>query len=177
MILPRSMVTNVCFLKRTMLLPFASKSCLELLHLRFSYFDSRVWECINRSWGASATAATNIEETDSTGVLYGAQDWGSQLRKERVSGDVSSPSTYRLQKEFCDLIEWAFGPQGIRSLRTIAVGDFSATGPCQGRLCISVDSHGTLSVLKERDKRMAYPLEKFRDFVHSETVSLSYGRL
>ncbi|KAJ3453435.1 hypothetical protein MRS44_017682 [Fusarium solani] len=71
---------------------------------------------------------TNIEETDSTGVLYGAQDWGSQLRKERVSGDVSSPSTYRLQKDFCDLIEWAFGPQGIRSLRTIAVGDFSASG-------------------------------------------------
>ncbi|RTE68524.1 hypothetical protein BHE90_017098, partial [Fusarium euwallaceae] len=65
---------------------------------------------------------TNIEETDSIGVLYGTQDWGSQLRKERVSGDVSSPSTYRLQKEFCDLIEWAFGSEGIRSLRTIAAG-------------------------------------------------------
>ncbi|RSL42386.1 hypothetical protein CEP54_015496 [Fusarium duplospermum] len=156
-----------------MLLPFASKSCLEILHLRFSYFDSRVWECINRSWGASATAATNIEETDSIGVLYGTQDWGSQLRKERVSGDVSSPSTYRLQKEFCDLIEWAFGCEGIRSLRTIAVGDFSAAGPCEGRLCISVDSHGILSVLKGRDKRMAYPLEKFQEFVRSETVSLN----
>ncbi|RSL77509.1 hypothetical protein CEP52_017709, partial [Fusarium oligoseptatum] len=69
---------------------------------------------------------TNIEETDSIGVLYGTQDWGSELRKERVSGHVSSPSTYRLQKEFCDLIEWAFGSQGIRSLRTIAIGDFSA---------------------------------------------------
>ncbi|KAJ3455399.1 hypothetical protein MRS44_013999 [Fusarium solani] len=76
---------------------------------------------------------TNIEETDSTGVLYGAQDWGSQLRKESVSGDISSPSTYRLQNDFCDLIEWAFGPQGIRSLRTIAVGDFSASASLHER--------------------------------------------
>ncbi|EEU38550.1 uncharacterized protein NECHADRAFT_88482 [Fusarium vanettenii 77-13-4] len=136
-----------------------------------------VWECINPSWGASATATTNIEETDSNGVSYGVQDWGSQLRKERVSGGVLSSSVYRLQEEFCGFIEWAFGSRGIRSLRTIAVGDFSATGPCEGRLCISVDSHGMLRVLKGRDKRMAYPLEKFQDFVRSETVSLNYGRL
>ncbi|RSL81047.1 hypothetical protein CDV31_017069, partial [Fusarium ambrosium] len=80
----------------------------------------RAWECINRSWGASTTTITDIEETDSTGASYGVEDWGSQLRKERVSGGVLSPSVYRLQEEFCDFIEWAFGYQGIHSLRTIA---------------------------------------------------------
>ncbi|RTE75981.1 hypothetical protein BHE90_009563 [Fusarium euwallaceae] len=139
--------------------------------------EELAWECINRSWGASTTTITDIEETDSTGVSYGVEDWGCQLRKERVSGGVLSPSIYRLQEEFCDFIEWAFGHQGIHSLRTIAVGDFSAAGPCQSRLCISVDDYGMLRVLKGRDKRMAYPLEKFREFIRLERDSLNDGGL
>lgn len=88
-----------------------------------------------------------------------------KLRKERAFYEgCGLSSTFRLQDEICDLAEWAFGSQGIRSLRTIAVGDFSATAEYQANRLRNLDSHGRLSLLKGRDKRMAYAVEKYRDF-------------
>lgn len=44
----------------------------------------------------------------------------------RRAGDVNGP--VELTEHFHDLAQWAFGPEGLSSLRVIAYGDFSHKG-------------------------------------------------
>ncbi|RDA96181.1 hypothetical protein CP533_1634 [Ophiocordyceps camponoti-saundersi (nom. inval.)] len=48
----------------------------------------------------------------------------------------------RLRPAFVELANWLFGPQGIRSLQTLAFGDFASNRPSPGHSLFLVRDHG-----------------------------------
>ncbi|KAH7113569.1 hypothetical protein EDB81DRAFT_921447 [Dactylonectria macrodidyma] len=149
---------------RTMLLPFTSKTCLKVIHIRAGYAErSLLWKMVEEPETQQAEktpngCAANLK-TLLSNVTHHGFTWGD-IRRIREK--------FQLQEKFCNFIEWAFSPEGIPSLRTIAVGDFSIG--CQfleSRFCIHRNEDTTFSVLEERDKRLVYVLENYWDFVQS----------
>jgi hypothetical protein len=104
---PDRIVTDKLDVKQSFVSPFASKATLQVLHMRQSGPDLRRYS----SWAKSA-------EEDDTDCDY---------------SDIDLPAVERgvfpqLGASFVKFAQWAFGPEGILSLRLLAYGDFSYNG-------------------------------------------------
>ncbi|KAH6854109.1 hypothetical protein B0I37DRAFT_22148 [Chaetomium sp. MPI-CAGE-AT-0009] len=112
----------------TILLPFSSKESLKVIHIRQSGVgwswvieDDEINPGFFRMTPEERRKAVDEQERKESG--HGVE-----------SGHVSTADEYdaalraRIQPEFGELAEWAFGPRGICSLQAIAYGDFSRGG-------------------------------------------------
>lgn len=98
---------RLTFKQQRLVSDFAPNGSLQVLHLRQSGKDLEYIPC----W---ANANENNEEIHDLSL--------EGIPEERL---------YRLGGPFKDLAQWAFGPDGIRSLRLLAYGDFSGDGRFQ----------------------------------------------
>lgn len=59
-----------------------------------------------------------------------ANEYDEEIYNLSLNG-IPEERLHRLGGPFKNLAQWAFGPDGIRSLRLLAYGDFSGNGPFQ----------------------------------------------
>ncbi|KAK3300725.1 uncharacterized protein B0H64DRAFT_21776 [Chaetomium fimeti] len=110
------------------LLPFSFNASLKVLHIRQSgYGWSLVLEEdeINKGFFRMSSEeqqklALEQESEESERGVEGGHD--------TTADEYDAGLRARIRPEFKDFAEWAFGPQGIRSLQAIAYGDFSCSG-------------------------------------------------
>lgn len=98
-----------------MLLPFASKSCLNFIHIRQGYvlpWHQQVW--VWQKTGAKAQKPRKFNSQSN-----------QEIRHVIFNHYCCERESFSLKEEFCSFVEWAFGDKGIRSLQIMAVGDHS----------------------------------------------------
>lgn len=116
------------------LLPSARSKSLKFLHLRQSGADlntqdSKFFERVIEQEGGNSDGGINSDEKG------GSDEDSCSERDSSGDGDSSSDEvseSYRLQPQLRRLAEWAFGPDGISSLKLIACGDFAYRGRPSG---------------------------------------------
>ncbi|CAI6088010.1 unnamed protein product [Clonostachys chloroleuca] len=90
-------------------MPFVTKSCLRVIHIR------RTLDCILswRDWLLTEGVGDSLDPYDES--------------KEAEFDETCGPgeTNYALKGEFRDFAEWVFGPDGIHSLKTLVFGDLS----------------------------------------------------
>ncbi|KAM5527331.1 hypothetical protein FOXYSP1_20203 [Fusarium oxysporum f. sp. phaseoli] len=100
---------------KNMLLPFASKSCLNFIHIRQGYvlpWHQQVW--VWQKTGAKAQKPRKFNSQSN-----------QEIRHVIFNHYCCERESFSLKEEFCSFVEWAFGDKGIRSLQIMAVGDHS----------------------------------------------------
>ncbi|KAI8710628.1 Protein kinase domain-containing protein [Fusarium sp. LHS14.1] len=142
---------------RRILLSFAEKDCLRIIHIRTSMGRSWEWNWV---WKGFA-------ESEGRMRIWSGSYSGADLRAlwPQVTDKYAR---YRLQDKFCAFVEWAFGAGGIASLRAIVVGDFSIK--CDDKLTlfsICRNEDGIFTFLDGRDGRRDRALDDYRDFLAS----------
>ncbi|KAF5624740.1 AAA family [Fusarium sp. NRRL 25303] len=133
-----------CIPKRLkhVLLRFTSKASLKVLHICQSALDleQRASWAINKD-PALATSSTRSDTSSENGESLPWTDSGPTSPTgttvdvtfgpnavETAADDNGGCLEPRLQPEFRQFLEWAFGPQGIASLDIVAFGDFAHGG-------------------------------------------------
>ncbi|KAL9617654.1 MAG: hypothetical protein Q9160_007571 [Pyrenula sp. 1 TL-2023] len=113
-----------CKVLKNILEPFAEKNTLKLVHLRQSGPDF----AFVPNWGVEHKHGGDIEcgpIDDSTELGSPQAEIADSIRKPEASSHKSHKVVTDRLHEFA---QWAFGPEGIKSLRIIAFGDFSHNG-------------------------------------------------
>lgn len=129
-----------------MLLPFASKATLKVLHIRQSAPD--LVRC--PSWALIPS-------------LTASRAKGHALSE---SGRALSESGRALRDKFRHFAEWIFGPQGIKSLRVVAFGDFAHGGQRPQDnviLCKSTGGKESFQLLGKHEAQWLDVLEEYRN--------------
>lgn len=100
---------------------FARKECLEVLHVRQSGLDLENYP----NWALAS------EDSDESSDEDNQDECGDAHPPDPTPIDVDPPEgegCSGLRPSFVAFAQWAFGPAGIRSLRLLAVGDFTCDG-------------------------------------------------
>lgn len=153
------MLTSAYDHKRAVLLPFSFKTCLKVIHVRQSYLLP--WR--EQVWGWEENAMS-----DRQSLKEGPSNPGDQLRKVRLSHQCFKNTPFRLQEEFCRFVEWAFSLQGIRSLRTIAIGDYSpAFDQLESQLFIQRDAGEGFVIFTRDSTQWEQEFQEHQEFLQS----------
>jgi hypothetical protein len=132
--------------QRPILLPFTSKTCLKVLHIRRSTSDFGRY----MSWALDDSRAVDVSEAaDAASPLSGMSMFSSSPASSGAPSAAGEPdhvdagrdaegvaaSANRarvlhpsLRPVFRRFVEWAFGPQGVGSLRLVVFGNLAYGG-------------------------------------------------
>lgn len=95
--------------QKILTMPFVTKSCLRVIHIRRTLDCTLSW----RDWLLTEGVGDSLDPYDES--------------KEAEFDETCGPGemNYTLKGEFRDFAEWVFGPDGIHSLKTLVFGDLS----------------------------------------------------
>lgn len=164
------------------MLPFASKASLKVLHVRQASTKYK-WSVALRDINDAASDVPSSSTSSGGHQNPASQPDGVDPERDADTADASQADSYdaflraRLRPKFTKFAEWAFGPQGIGSLRVIAFGDFGRGGR-PGRtdseqidqLILSRNTHaagegkhGNFRILSHDDAEARVFLDEYRD--------------
>ncbi|KAJ4267130.1 hypothetical protein NW762_003229 [Fusarium torreyae] len=149
---------------KDVLLPFVSKKSLKVLHLRHTGVNASS----HPSWVFNKALDLKLTEAESSGKSINnirMRNDGSGRKSRRVI--VVDPeeiaiavkerkqwNTPPLQHHFRIFADWAFGPEGIKSLEYIAIGDLSRGNRYEqdnALVCRNVEGESRFRVIGQRD--------------------------
>ncbi|CAH0055472.1 unnamed protein product [Clonostachys solani] len=91
-------------------MPFVTKSCLRVIHIRRTLNCTLLW----RNWDLDEVVGDSLDPCGDSKQAEIDDTYGQ--------GEMKIDS---LRGEFRDFAEWVFGPDGIHSLKTLVFGDLS----------------------------------------------------
>ena len=152
--------------QKPILLPFTTKSSLKFLHIRQSSSDLQYFKSLALRTPEAGTETSN--EQDGTDQSSAA---GTMSKTTNPGAHPRPPDMSRLLRgEFLDFAEWAFGPQGIRSLDIVIHGDFSHGGHMglnNLMLLRNGDGENGFNLLAKSDRRWQDVVHRYRDVLEA----------
>ncbi|CAG9984226.1 unnamed protein product [Clonostachys byssicola] len=99
-------------------MPFVTKSCLRVIHIRRALDCTLIW----RDWILTEGVGDCLDPCDDSKEAEIDESKQAEINETYGQGEMTIDA---LRGEFRDFAEWVFGPDGIHSLKTLAFGDFS----------------------------------------------------